>query len=105
MLLLCGKGAIPLATWERGKHHEKLVVVEFLTLDGIMQAPGAPDEDRSGGFAYGDWMVPYADEDLGRLITEWTQQASALLVGRGTYEIFAAHWPRVTDPQDVMPER
>jgi dihydrofolate reductase len=73
-----------------------------LTLDEIMQAPGAPDEDRSGGFAHGGWLVPYADEEFGRLTTEWTGQASALLLGRGTYEIFAAHWPRVTDPQDVI---
>ena len=67
-----------------------------------MQAPGAPDEDRSGGFAHGGWMVPYADEDLGRLVTAWIEQAGGFLLGRGTYDIFAAHWPRVTDPQDVI---
>lgn len=67
-----------------------------------MQAPGAPDEDRSGAFAHGGWMVPFADEDLGRLVTAWTEQASAFLLGRGTYDIFAAHWPRVTDPQDMI---
>ena len=80
----------------------KLIITAFLSIDGVMQAPGAPDEDRSGGFPHGGWMVPYADEDLGRLVTAWTEQASAFLLGRGTYGIFAAHWPLLTDPQDLI---
>ena len=80
----------------------KLVVGTFLTLDGVMQAPGGPDEDRDGGFAHGGWSVKYWDELMGKLIVEQTQQADALLLGRKTYEIFAAHWPRVTDPKDPV---
>jgi len=80
----------------------KLVVGTFLTLDGVMQAPGGPDEDRDGGFAHGGWSVKYWDELMGKLIVEQTLQADALLLGRKTYEIFAAHWPRVTDPNDPV---
>jgi dihydrofolate reductase len=72
-----------------------LVVGTFLTVDGVMQAPGGPDEDREGGFEHGGWSVNYWDEVMGQLIVESTLQAGALLLGRKTYEIFAAHWPRV----------
>jgi dihydrofolate reductase len=73
----------------------KLVVGTFLTVDGVMQAPGGPDEDREGGFEHGGWNVNYWDDVMGKLIVEWTLQAGALLLGRKTYEIFAAHWPHV----------
>ena len=78
----------------------KLVVGTFVTLDGVMQAPGGPDEDREGGFRHGGWLVPFFDETFARIMTEWTKQAGAFLLGRKTYEMFAASWPNSTDPAD-----
>ena len=76
---------------------EKLVAGTFLTLDGVMQAPGGPEEDPSGGFPHGGWSVPYFDDRMGQLMDEWIQRASGFLLGRKTYEIFAAHWPHIHD--------
>jgi dihydrofolate reductase len=78
----------------------KLVVGTFLTLDGVMQAPGGPDEDRDGGFQHGGWLVPYFDDKFAENMTEWTKRAGAFLLGRKTYEIFAGSWPNATDPAD-----
>jgi dihydrofolate reductase len=75
----------------------RLTVTSFLTLDGVMQCPGAPDEDGTG-FEYGGWSAPYASEDSGAFITARFANADAFLLGRKTYEIFAGYWPRVTDP-------
>jgi dihydrofolate reductase len=80
----------------------KLTLTMFLSLDGVMQAPGGPDEDRSGGFEHGGWLVPYADEDMGTIVTDQFGGASAFLMGRKTYEIFAAYWPHVTDVEDLV---
>jgi dihydrofolate reductase len=71
----------------------KIIVLSFITLDGVMQAPGGPDEDRSGGFEHGGWTVPYFDEFSGRVMAEQMGRPFDLLLGRKTYEIFAAYWP------------
>jgi dihydrofolate reductase len=80
----------------------KLVVGAFVTLDGVMQAPGGPDEDRDGGFEHGGWSFPYWDAVMNPLIVEQMLEMDILLLGRRTYEIFAAHWPRITDPADPV---
>jgi len=79
----------------------KLVVGTFLTLDGVMQAPGGPEEDRSGGFGHGGWLVPWFDETMGQVMTDWIRGADGLVLGRKTYEIFAAHWPHVGDDDPI----
>jgi dihydrofolate reductase len=79
----------------------KLVVGSFVTLDGVMQAPGAPEEDRTGGFNHGGWLVPYFDDMMGQVMVDWIRRADGLLLGRKTYEIFAAHWPYVTGDDPI----
>jgi len=75
----------------------KLIVLSFITLDGVMQAPGGPGEDDNGGFKYGGWSVGYFDDFLGKVMGEQMGHPFDLLVGRKTYDIFAAHWPRLGD--------
>ncbi|QDQ14478.1 dihydrofolate reductase family protein [Streptomyces spectabilis] len=83
----------------------KITLTQFQTLDGVIQAPGGPDEDTSDGFAHGGWSVPYGDEDFGAFVTEVFGRVDAFLLGRRTYEIFAGYWPKMTDPADPIASR
>jgi dihydrofolate reductase len=83
----------------------KLVSTIFVTLDGVYQAPGGPEEDPRDGFEQGGWSFPYGDEDFGRFVSEVFDRAGAFLLGRHTYDIFASYWPRMTDPADPIASR
>jgi dihydrofolate reductase len=77
----------------------KLVVTEFVTLDGVAQAPGGPDEDRDSGFTHGGWQAPLVDQESGDAMFERAKSMDALLLGRKTYEIFASYWPSA--PEEI----
>jgi dihydrofolate reductase len=79
-----------------------LTLTTFLSLDGVMQAPGGPGEDESGGFPHGGWVFPHFDADMGKTMEEIFKKADAFLLGRRTYDIFAAYWPQITDPNDPI---
>ena len=81
-----------------------LVAAEFLTVDGVMQGPGGPEEDRSGGFDRGGWIVPHWDDEMRALLGEWNEDAESMLLGRRTYEIFAAHWPYAPKDDPIAPK-
>ena len=80
----------------------KVIAGAFVSLDGVMQAPGAPEEDPTGGFKHGGWTVPYFDEAVGQVMGETFSRPFDLLLGRKTYEIFAAHWPYAEDGPDAF---
>ncbi|MER5811532.1 dihydrofolate reductase family protein [Streptomyces sp. NPDC002033] len=82
----------------------KIIVCTFLTLDGVMQAPGGPDEDAESGFEHGGWQKAASDEEVGAGIAGWYQGSDAMLLGRKTYEIFASYWPEA-DPANPFTER
>jgi hypothetical protein len=76
----------------------ELTATTFVSLDGVMQAPGAPHEDTSGDFRHGGWVFPHAEADMGAIMVEIFSKASAFLLGRVTYDLFAAHFPRIPSP-------
>ncbi len=76
----------------------KLAVITFVTLDGVMQAPGGPEEDPTGGFTFGGWSTSHFDDSVGEVMDRSMTPPFDLLLGRKTYDIFAAHWPHVTEP-------
>lgn len=82
----------------------KVIVNEFMSLDGVAQAPGAPDEDRSGGLAHGGWSMGYMDELAQQRVLGAMLEADGYLLGRRTYEIFAAYWPNAPEEEQVVAE-
>ncbi|GAA1704581.1 dihydrofolate reductase family protein [Kribbella yunnanensis] len=83
----------------------KLVLTEFVTLDGVSQGPGSATEDTSDGFTRGGWLVPFIDEAFVRRTADWLALADGLVLGRRTYDAFARDWPQITDPDDPFTER
>lgn len=80
----------------------KLTLNTFLSLDGVMQGPGGPDEDRTGGFEQGGWVVPFVDEGFGAVVSAWFDHTDEVLFGRTTYEMMHTFWSQVTDPDDQV---
>lgn len=80
----------------------RLILQEFLSLDGVAQGPGSPEEDTSDGFTQGGWLVPHLDDDFMRIVTGWLGKVDAFLFGRRTYVNFARDWPKTNDPDDPV---
>jgi hypothetical protein len=80
----------------------KLVLQQFVSLDGVCQGPGSADEDVSGGFSRGGWFVPYVDDSMMAHVTAWIAAADAFLFGADTYRNFARDWPKIADPSDPV---
>ena len=82
----------------------QVIVNEWMTLDGVVQAPGQPDEDRSGGFAHGGWHMPYFDDLSRAWVVEGYAEAGGFLFGRRTYELLASYWPQASEEEQVIAE-
>nr|WP_255364680.1 dihydrofolate reductase family protein [Alloactinosynnema sp. L-07] len=80
----------------------KLTVHTFVSFDGVMQGPGAPEEDPSGGFTLGGWLVPHVDDDFGRVVDHWFGHADEILLGRSTYDMMYPFWSQITEPDNVV---
>jgi dihydrofolate reductase len=83
----------------------RLTLHTFLTLDGVLQAPGGPEEDPSDGFQHGGWTVPYADDEFGNPMVTWFEEAEAFVLGRRTYDIFASYWPHADTTDNPIAEK
>jgi dihydrofolate reductase len=83
----------------------RLTLTEFVTLDGVYQGPGGPQEDTSGGFQQGGWLTPFFDDGLGAYMASVFDEVDAFLLGRRTYDIFAGYWPKVTDADNPIASR
>lgn len=80
----------------------KLTAHTFVSLDGVMQGPGGVEEDPSGGFTRGGWLVPLADDDMNRIVTDWFTSTEAMLLGHTTYDLFRGYWPQVAQDGDAI---
>jgi dihydrofolate reductase len=92
--------AVRVSVEREGQGAMRLILMQFLTLDGVSQGPGAPDEDTSDGFTGGGWLVPHLDDGFRQVVVDWMTEVDAFLFGRRTYENFARDWPQMNDPDD-----